>query len=235
MNCTQAKKIDIVSFLLKNGIKPVRENNRIALYQSPLRCDMKPSLIVDKNRNLYYDYGTGEGGSIVDLGSKLYQCSISDFLNRLDNKGLRHFSQTKQNERKNIEITSVERIKNIHLLDYAMSRKITPDIIKENCREVSFNVNDKKLYAIGFSNSKGGFELRNEYYKGCASPKSISHIKNGADNCCLFEGFFDYLSFLVLKKESFPKTDFIILNSVALINHIYKLVDFYGRLFFIPG
>ena len=40
--------------------------------------------------------------------------------------------------------------------------------------KLTFRLYDKKHTAIGFQNSAGGYELRNEYFKGSSSPKDIT-------------------------------------------------------------
>ena len=71
MNCQQAKDIDLVEFLKQRGYYPVKENNSKAFFKSPLREDKKASFMIEKKNNLFYDYGTGEGGSIIDLIIKM--------------------------------------------------------------------------------------------------------------------------------------------------------------------
>ena len=57
------------------------------------------------------------------------------------------------------------------------------------CYEVSFtNSDNKKTYkAIGFKNNAGGFELRNEYFKGSSSPKYVTYFDNNAKSIAVFE------------------------------------------------
>jgi UDP-N-acetylmuramoyl-L-alanyl-D-glutamate--2,6-diaminopimelate ligase len=55
------------------------------------------------------------------------------------------------------------------------------------------------------------------------SPKGITAINSGTEICVIFEGFMDYLSYLTLKHQQHPKTDIVVLNSVALLD---KAMDF---------
>jgi DNA primase len=52
-------------------------------YYSPFRNETQPSFKVNERLNVWYDHGMGEGGTILDLSAKLYQCSIHDFARRL--------------------------------------------------------------------------------------------------------------------------------------------------------
>ncbi|MEO7984720.1 MAG: toprim domain-containing protein, partial [Bacteroidota bacterium] len=49
-----------------------------------------------------------------------------------------------------------------------------------------------------------------------SSPKDITTFQNGAKEVFVFEGFMDFLSFMVIaQKTSVADTDFVILNSVS--------------------
>lgn len=49
---------------------------------------------------------------------------------------------------------------------------------------------------MGFKNDSEGYELRNEFFKGSSSPKDITSFKNEGKKVAVFEGFFDFLSFI---------------------------------------
>ena len=61
------KNISIKKFLSSNGIEPKHERAGYGMYLSPFRAETEPSFKVDYNKNLWYDHGSGEGGSIIDL------------------------------------------------------------------------------------------------------------------------------------------------------------------------
>lgn len=75
------------------------------------------------------------------------------------------------------------------------------------------------VFRYRFQNLSGGYELRNRLFKGSLSPKDISLINNGSDTCNLFEGFIDYLSWMVLGLGC--GDDYLVLNSVALLERSY--------------
>jgi hypothetical protein len=78
-------------------------------------------------------------------------------------------------------------------------------------------MNGHKLYAIGFKNNAGGYELRDRKFKRSSSPKEITTIDNGADAVHVFEGFMDFLSWKVLHPEAGEKTfDFVVLNGAGM-------------------
>ena len=50
------------------------------MYHSPFREDKDASMKVDYNQNLWIDYGTGEGGTIIDLVMRIDNVSLNDRL-----------------------------------------------------------------------------------------------------------------------------------------------------------
>jgi hypothetical protein len=84
MNSAEAKKIPIEQFLAKLGHKPSSKKNNEYWYHSPFReNDKTPSFKLNLNLNTWYDFSIAEGGTLLDLVSKLYNENISDVLKRL--------------------------------------------------------------------------------------------------------------------------------------------------------
>lgn len=82
--------------------------------------------------------------------------------------------------------------------------------------EIVFRNGDKTYSALGFKNDCDGYELRNEFFKGSSSPKDITTIKNSGGKVAVFEGFFDFLSFIsLLTKKEVKESNFCILNSLS--------------------
>ena len=69
------KAIPIGDYLHACGIEPAKRYNGYALYNAPYREDPNASLKVDFRQNLWHDYGTSQGGSIIDL---VMQCLRSN-------------------------------------------------------------------------------------------------------------------------------------------------------------
>lgn len=68
------KQISIRYYLAERGLYPTKDNPRYGLYLSPLREEHTPSFKVDYEQNLWYDFGLGEGGSIIDLVMRMELC-----------------------------------------------------------------------------------------------------------------------------------------------------------------
>lgn len=71
------KHLSIRAYLAEQGLHPTKDNPRYGLYLSPLREEHTPSFKVDYVRNLWYDFGLGEGGSIIDLVMRLERCDFA--------------------------------------------------------------------------------------------------------------------------------------------------------------
>ena len=79
------KNISIRDFLSRRGILPKYERNGYGMYLSPLRDERTPSFKVDYMRNLWYDFGLGEGGTLRTLVMRLEQCGSREAVRRLQN------------------------------------------------------------------------------------------------------------------------------------------------------
>jgi len=233
LNCFEAKQFSIVEFLNNHGFKSVRhDNNNNHWYISPFRDEKEPSFRVNTSMNVWYDYGSGEGGSIIDLGIKIHDCNVSEFLEILSagNKNINTIHPVRETKSP-LKVTSVNNLNNRALLNYLGSRGISAATSKKYCKEVYFEIDQKRYFAVGFPNRSGGYELRNSFYKGCIAPKDITLIKENHPIICVFEGFVDFLSFFMLKVEVPVKSDYMVLNSVALLDKaLDELID-YERVF----
>ena len=125
------------------------------------------------------------------------------------------------------------------LLRYLSERKINLYIARKECAELHFSHNGKNYFAIGFKNKSGGYEVRNRFFKGCMSPKDITHIRQQGEPryaCYVFEGMMDYLSFLSLRLEKFPACpsldaqDYVILNSTSNVGKAIDALHGYERI-----
>jgi hypothetical protein len=80
--------------------------------------------------------------------------------------------------------------------------------------------------AIGFKNNAGGFELRNEYFKGSSSPKNVNYFDYQANTINVFEGFFDFLSYQTIQQnQGQALTNFLILNSLSFFERSLLLME----------
>lgn len=220
------KGISIADYLHARGIQPVKQYGSYALYNAPYREDYTASLKVDFARNLWYDFGLGKGGSIIDLVMLLQRCNAHEAMSHLAGNALSFHRAIPSKEEISKQPPSTRRILGIseelppHLQRYLQEeRKIDLSLAKHYLRSVCYEVDGRTYTAIGFPNRTGGYELRdNGHFKGTIAPKDISVIgcvdgtKDTTHN--MFEGFVDFLSFLTMKgKETISPS--IVLNSVS--------------------
>jgi hypothetical protein len=222
------KKISIKTYLAQLEIFPTKEMGYYGMYKCPFRQDKDPSMKVDYVKNMWFDFGTNLGGTLIDLVMNINQLSPQDAL-RLLEKGeysINSFSfhgntQVTPNE---VTIKKIQSLQNSALTDYLCSRKIDIEIAKHYLEEIYYSVKGKYYFSVAFKNDKGGYELRNPYLKNCLAPKEITTIRNSNANCdiCLvFEGFMNFLSYLTLNKEIEPlNCDSIILNSTSQLKNM---------------
>ena len=226
------KRYPIVEYLERKGIKPVRRTAAYALYCSPLREETHPSFKVDTEKNLWIDYAEGRGGSIIDLCMRLEGCTLSEAICRLGQNALEHTAycscsskretSISPNQRKDITASGTRRLTSIsdtlppHLQEYLKKERCI-DLEKATpfLKCISYEVRERRYEAIGFANSSGGYELRdNHLFKGTIAPKDITPIfEDKAQPVCLFEGFMDFLSFLSMKEE--VTNQCLVMNSVS--------------------
>ena len=100
------------------------------------------------------------------------------------------------------------------------------------CREVHYELRQRRYFALAFGNVAGGYEVRNPYYKGCIRCKDISVIRHShseaQNRVCVFEGFMDFLSYLTLKQTGDDTVcigapcDYLVMNSVNNLKRLWN-------------
>ncbi len=224
MNCEEANNISIIGFLNSLGIQPARVSANSYWYLSPLRNEKTPSFKVNPVTNRWYDHGISSGGKLVDLGVKILNIDVSDFLSKLADNDPKSFSFQKPEaiDEVKLEIRKIKPLENTALTSYLKERGISLSIAREFCQEVYYQIKDKNYFAICFKNDSDGLELRNKYMKLCLNKKDItSFIQPDSKKVVMFEGFMDFLTWLKISEPKMgpelKKLSFIVLNSVNQI------------------
>ena len=218
--------------LERKGIRPVRRTPAYAMYRSPFREETHPSFKVDREKNLWIDYAEGRGGSIIDLCMRLEGYTFSEAICRLgqnvSGNTAHSYSSPKRetsispNQRENVTASGARRLIGIsdtlppYLQEYLKKeRRIDLEKATPFLKCISYEVRGRRYEAIGFANSSGGYELRDDKtFKGTIAPKDITPIfEDKAQPVCLFEGFMDFLSFLSMKGE--VTNQCLVMNSVS--------------------
>ena len=226
MKSADINRFPIREYLAGLNIHPAKERGYYGMYHSPFREDSNASMKVDYDKNLWIDYGSNEGGTLIDLVMRVENCSNGETMRLLEQKlsGTASFSfhgnnipNVEKEQKSSMQITKVTELAAPALLDFLNKRSINTELAKQYCKEIHYSVNRKPYYAIGFQNNNGGWVLRNSLFKGCTSMDvtTLFRNENNKETCLIFEGFSDFLSYLVLKKESAPKHNTVVLNSVV--------------------
>jgi DNA primase len=231
MNAAQAKTIKIADYLQNLGLNPTKIQGNNYWYLSPFRNERTASLKVDTNKNTWHDFGTGEGGDVIDLAQKIENCSVEMALCKL--AGMCAYVHTGSNadiqpnfsffQSKNISqdnsatsILNILPITHPKLIEWVKERKIDLVLANRYCKEIHYQNQSGQFFSVGFRNDKGGYELNSpNNFKGCISPKEITTFQNNSNVCLVFEGFWDFLSYLTIQKIEKTKYDVAVLNSTA--------------------
>ena len=234
MNSTQAKNISLYSLLQHIGQSPVdvRKSGDEVWYCSPFRNEKTPSFKIKISDNVWYDFGEGAGGNIIDFVMRYKSYDFRNALNYLDTTGL--INKTSNHK---IEVTNrpdsrtlfdmdkpgkgvvieTKPIFSYALKNYVKERGLSEQVAYKYLKEVIYEVDRKKYFALGFLNRSGGWELRSSVFKGCIGDKDITLYERGLkQHIAVFEGFMDFLSCLTLYGEENLSGNVLVLNSVSL-------------------
>ena len=238
MNIKEIKQIKLQDFLASMGCKPVKQYGVNLMYLSPFRTEKHASFKVNTEINQWYDFGIGRGGNIIDLAELLYNSSdVSYLIRQIERNAPSSVSVslptakpiTPQNSFEHLQVLPL-----IHpaLIKYLEERCIDVEIARTVCKELHFETRGKHYFGIGFPNIAGGYEIRNPFFKSCIAPKDISHFyaEEPKKVCFVFEGFMDFLSFIILRRkenDGLKRQDYLVLNSVTNIHKAAKRLSRY--------
>lgn len=245
MNIEQAKSIPLAEILDKMGGKPERPSGHDLYFKAPYRQENTASLHVNTLKNVWYDHGIGEGGDGINLTCKYLQsCGVSfnvpDALRWMGNmmgyapiiKPIQN-DEPPQDDRKLIVIQTQE-IERPALVRYLESRGFPVPFAKQYLKQINvYNRQSKKsIFALGFKNDKGGYEVRNKFYQGSTKPKYITFIRGEVikpPEIHLSEGWPDYLSAIIHKRDGRKfEGDTIVLNSLSNLTKATPYIKGYG-------
>ena len=207
-------------------------------YFSPFREETNRSFHVNPRKNVWYDFGLAEGGGVLTLVIKLAGCEAEDafdILAQMNTSFIPSYayrspsSARKEPERSIIIDHKAGEFRRKGLLKYAAERGISKDTLDRFCVQITFHSvysPTLKHYAIGFANQAGGYVLRSNSVKKC-SASGISIIKSDeqAEAVAVFEGFFDFLSWIEDQGIGDLPCDVCILNSVSNLKRALEFLS----------
>lgn len=242
-------KVSILGLLKNLGFTPVKESGGEHFFLSMLREEYTASLCVNDQLGVWYDHG-GAGvsgirsGSVIDFGMAYwYPSSFPEVLAKivahaaLDVAEVEDRSQLSGGRKRQMSeprygIDLIEPLGGSAAINgYLESRGIL-GIASGNLYEVYYHILDAKkgirnYFASGWPNENGGWEVRNKYFKGCLGHKGMSFLVGSADRLCVFEGYFDFLSWRL--ENAKDPASVLVMNSLSFLQAAKARTESYSR------
>lgn len=247
MRADQARQIPISLYLERSGIRPakVTRQGRELWYSSPIReGDDSPSFKVDTEKNLWYDHGLDVGGNVIDLVIEMRRVTVKEALAILESG----FAGTvpartplpqiagapageKEKDSHSLEVVNVRAVEHPALLQYLESRCISKFVACHYLKEIRYRPAGKlkQFFALGYP-CGGGFDARSPVFKGfVGKDKDISSIEFAdKGTVAVFEGPYDFLSWLSMRELVEPDCAVIVLHSVSLKRRALDAITKHG-------
>ena len=242
MNIEQAKAISMSEILAILGYSPIKQRGADIWYNAPFRQDKTASFHIHATHNIWYDFGIAKGGNVIDficyyLEQHGEDHTTADALRWLGNMYLLpqvkiDFKDPKE-DRPALTLKRVSPVQHPSLVAYLQSRGINLSLAKKYIKEAYLhNANSgKNFYSLAMKNEGDGYELRNNFFKGCIAPKSISFIRGSKpvpQDIHVFEGFLDFLSAMTQQNIEQFEGDVIVLNSVNCLPQAFAYIGNYS-------
>lgn len=237
---SRIREMDLTAFLDQLGYRVVarKKNDTDYWYLSPLRDEQTASFHVNRLSNEWYDFGLMAGGNLVDFCLRFFKCSVGELpdkfsvsfsLQRLPvfDPGLHEGRLVSESK---LKVSEVRSLHAYPLKNYLHARSIPVAVAEQFCREISYQINGRNFYGIGFQNDAGGWEIRNKNFKLSSAPKDITCMGSGAGSVHVFEGFTDFLSYKSLHPYEDPRSaDFVVLNGAGLFDRALPFLEEHAR------
>lgn len=239
MTIEEARAVSIVDLLISMGHEPQRRTGggRDIWFLSPLHLEKTPSFKVNTAYNSWKDFGlTGgrkeSGGNCIDLVMLLEKVDFKGAMKFLASRHRRLEAYDWEQHRTQqlaklpiakesiITLQKVKSLENKALLQYIQERKIDLVLAKKYLQEAYYSIDGKCYFALAMPNDRGGYELKNKYFKGAIKKDLTTFREGGANTLSLFEGFTDFLSLLTWQKVTALKGDIIILHTLSYTNRV---------------
>ncbi|MEJ2884637.1 CHC2 zinc finger domain-containing protein [Pedobacter sp. GR22-6] len=225
--------VSMIDFLSRLGFQPASKPSRETKYISPLRdSDKDASFSVNDAKGFWRDYGTGQGGNIIDFAMLYWKGlrftealdKITEVCNlNIDAGNVRPEGRKRIRPAILIPNYKVEEVRPYGANPAINSYLSTRGVLKAaegRISEVYYYVKDDKglrkdYFASGWQNELGGWEVRNKYFKGCLGKKGLTFIPRDPKQLVVFEGYMNYLSWV--NDNRLSDKSVLVLNSLALL------------------
>lgn len=226
LNQNNVKDIPISAYLRQRGYMPTKENETDAQFKSPLREGKKQnSLHVDKKINCWFDFGSTQGGSIIDLVMALDGVTNLEAIQILRDGDIAPHRPTIIPDKQTLPFIPCGYLHRKQK-EYIESRGIYGTALYKDLFQT---IRRGNYYGLGWQDINGKWHYRSGDIKLSESGASYSIINNGSQNVLVFEGVFTALSFLTIY-PAYIGWDVIILNSVINTNKAINALRDYARI-----
>ena len=219
------------------GIPFVRRASYIEA-QAVWRGEKRPSVSIQQNdlgEWLWHDFGSGKGGSWIDLVMELHDWDYITAVRFLRERYLegeeRELPEREElSKRTTAKILEVKQVEHPALIGYLKERKI--EKIPNWLRELHWETRGRRFFGVGAPTVSGTWTVRNRLGKWAVRESanqrhSYSLIQRGSSYLAVFEGLFDALSWEQLELR---RTDILILNSVWNLSKALPVLEKYDAL-----
>jgi hypothetical protein len=228
----------LADLLYRLGFEPAKRIGKELAYLSMLNdADTIPSFFLNDKQGTWYDFSERKGGNIIDFAIQYWPgLSFPEVLEKIVTASggvisANYKRQPVADKEPNYEILDIKDLgSNAAIMDYLESRGVA-SVADGRLKEIYYYVEDEykkrnNFFAAGWQNETGAWEIRSTTdFKGCLGHKAISFIPNSEKRLSVFEGFFNYLSWLTENK--FAADSVLVLNSLSLLQAgIVKSQDF---------
>jgi 5S rRNA maturation endonuclease (ribonuclease M5) len=228
----KANEVQLVDIFADRGVKCQRKTGKYRYFPAVWRGEKNASIAVDVEQNVWQDFGGSgfeKGGDPIRLievwdHKKAFDAAQYLLSHKFVNKTEKSSSQIElkfndSTERKYIGDYPIDNIQ----LEYLVNvRKIRTETAQRYTRKVFYQLGTKKVFAVGFRNDHGGWELRTNKFKITLGEKWYTTIpgRNKQDSLIVFEGFMDFMSALDLHQADFFEADCVVLNSLSMLDKL---------------
>lgn len=245
MNFDDLKKQVLISdFLSRLGHQPIRTGRVELSYRAPYRNDSAPSLQVNDRLGLWYDHGSGQGGTVLDLAMLLFNTTdVRQAAVQIRELFELPVSRTRPGSSFRIPEKRSERIPNYRLLKigaigtnrainaYLEGRGILGEAIRSRAvKEIYYELEHesgqrKRYFGAGWFNDSDGVDVRSDFAKLCLFKKDMLTLPGTVgERVNIFEGMMDFLS--ALKERTVTLKDHnVILNSLSMTGRLVQRLE----------
>jgi hypothetical protein len=230
-------KIEILDLVEKLKIKTKKTGSRIFI-KSFNRDEKNFSVLLNKDSNLFYDFGDKTHGDVIQLYQNFKKVSFFEALKDLtkiynisNNFNNNLIKKDKMKNKKSILLRS-KILQDDNLINYLKKRCINIEVARIFCDELHFKKDTNIYKVIGFKNDSSGYECRSIGKKFSYSNKDITTLfkDDYFKKLNIFEGFIDFLSFLTHFQIEQTKGTTLVLNSLSMFDKLASEALYYNML-----